>query len=250
MAAFDSEVIMNIAICDKNSSTVEYIKNQTDGFMNETGPKSKFFIFENTVDLLACDSIFDIVFLNPDFAKISNAQIIGFIKRHNNAVAIIFVADDYSYLNEAFDLGVRRYLIKPVDKTLLSALESAIDYLNNKTAVCYLEDGGTVKRVAKSSILYLEISGRKTKIVTKNDSFISKVKMHELQKLLNPVQFASPHKSFYVNMEQITEYRRFGGQYYIWMGDNNFIPISRTKKAEFEKEYYRFLKNKKQGPNL
>ena len=237
---------MNIAICDGNNSSCEYIKSETSRFMSEKGIESNCFIFETAVDLLTSNEFFDVAILNPNFTEINSAQIINFIKRHNNAVALIFIADDYSYLNAAFDVGARRYLIKPVDdEALISALEAAIDYLDRETSECYLEENGTVKRIPKSSIVYLEISGRKTKVVTKNDVFLSKIKMQDFQKSLNLAQFASPHKSFYVNMDQINEFGRLGGQYYIFMSDNKFIPITRARKAEFEKAYFQFLKNKK-----
>ena len=243
MAAFDFEVIMNIAICDENNG--EYIKNQTLRFMYKREVELSCFIFETAVNLLSSNEIFDIVILDTNFSKISSVQISNYLKRQNNAVALIIVADDYSCLNDAFDVGAIRYLVKPDDDTLFCALDSAIDYINNETEECYLENNGRIKRISKSSIIYLEISGRKTKIVTKNESFLSNVKMQEFQKSLNPAQFASPHKSFFVNLGQISECRRFGGQYYLFMSDNKFIPITRTRRAEFEKTYYHFLKNKK-----
>ena len=245
MAAFDFEVIMNIAICDENNSTGEYIKNQAARFMSEKGIEGNCFFFETAVELLTSNELFDVAVINPGFSGTNNAQIINFIKQHNSAVALIFIADDYSYLNDAFDFGARRYLINPDDKTLFPALDSVIDYLNNETAECYLEENGTVKRISKSSIVYLEISGRKTKVVTKNGVYMSKNKMQEFQKNLNLEQFASPHKSFYVNMDQIQELGHLGGQYYIYMSDTKFIPITRTRKTEFEKAYFHFLKNKK-----
>ena len=236
---------MNIAICDENHQTGEYIKNQATTFMHQVGLNARCFAFERAVDLLACDKAFDIVIMESAFAEVNNAPIISFIKRYRDTVALILIGNDYSCLDVAFDVGARRYLLKPVDdETLLSALQSAIEYLNNKTAECYMQENGTVKRISKSSIVYLEIFGRKTKIVTDNGVFLSKIKMLDFQKSLNPAQFASPHKSFFVNMAQIKEFGRLGGQYYILMMDNKFIPITRTRKSEFEKAYFQFLATK------
>lgn len=234
---------MNIAICDKNNG--ENIKDEILRYMSEKGIKYSCFIFKTVVDLLVSNEIFDIVILDADFSETGSAQISGYLKRHNNEVAIIFVAKDYSCLDDAFDVGARRYLIKPVDEKLFCALDSTIDYLNNETAECYLESNGTVKRISKSSIIYLEISGRKTRIVTGNESFLSNIKMQDFQKYLNPSKFASPHKSFYVNLGQIIEFRRFGSQYYLCMSDNKYIPVTRTRKAEFEKAYYHFIESKR-----
>ncbi|MBE6741880.1 MAG: response regulator transcription factor [Ruminococcaceae bacterium] len=233
---------MNIAICDKNNG--EQIKNETLCFLDKKDIEGRCFIFKKDVDLLASNEIFDIVILDTDFSDISSAQIINYLKRYNNEAAIIIVSDDYARLNEAFDVGARRYLIKPIDETFFSALESVIEYLKTETTECYIEDNGTIKRISKSSIIYLEISGRKTKIVTNNECYFSKLKMQDFQKILNPAQFASPHKSFYVNLGQINECLRFGGQYYLCMSDNKYIPITRTRKADFEKTYLQYLKRK------
>ena len=234
---------MNIAICDENNG--DNIKSKTAHYMNKKNIAHSCFVFKSAVDLLVSNETFDIVILCAGFSEIRSAQITGFLKRYNKELAIIFIADDYSYLNDAFDIGAIRYLINPVDDTLISALDCAINYLNSETTECYLENNGTIKRVSKSSILYLEISGRKTKIVTDNDCYFSKLKIRDFQKSLNPAQFASPHKSFYVNLGQIVECRRFSGQYYLRMNDNKYIPITRTRKAEFEKAYYQFIENKK-----
>ena len=233
---------MNIAICDEHNG--DFIKNITVNYMNKKNITHNCFVFQRAVDLMISNEVFDILILNSAFSDIS-AQISSYLKRHNNEVAIIFTSDDYSHLNDAFDIGAIRYLINPVDDTLLSALDCSINFINNQTTECYLESNGTIKKVSKSSILYLEISGRKTKIVTQNGCYYSKLKMQDFQKSLNPAKFASPHKSFYVNMGQIAECIRFGGQYYLCMSDNKYIPVTRTRKAEFEKAYYQFIENKK-----
>ena len=215
---------MNIAICDKNSG--EHIKEEILRYMKKQDIKNSCVVFKTTLDLMVNSNAFDIVILNAEFSEISNAQICSYLKRFNNEVAIIFIADDYSRLDDAFDVGARRYLVNPIEKTLPLALDCAVEYLKSKT------------------IIYLEISGRKTRIVTNNESFLSNIKMQDLQYSLGAERFASPHKSFCVNMEAISEYRRFGGQYYICMTDNKYIPITRTRKPEFEKAYFEFLKNK------
>ena len=233
---------MNIAICDKNNG--EQIKHEILRYMKKQDIESICEIFKTPLDLMVSSKAFDIVILNAEFSEISNTQIGSYLKRFNNEVAIIFIADDYSRLDDAFDVGARRYLVNPIEKTLPLALDCAVEYLKSKTIDCYLENNGTIKRVSKSSIIYLEISGRKTRIVTNNESFLSNIKMQDLQYSLGAERFASPHKSFCVNMEAISEYRRFGGQYYICMTDNKYIPITRTRKPEFEKAYFEFLKNK------
>jgi DNA-binding LytR/AlgR family response regulator len=233
---------MNIAICEEKNG--ELIKNKTVKYMKEKNIAPGCFVFQKAVDLMVSNEIFDILILSSEFSEIS-AQISTYLKRHNNEVAIIFTADDYSNLNDAFDIGAIRYLINPIDEALSSALDCAINYINTQTTECYLENNGIVKRVSKSSILYLEISGRKTKIVTDKECYYSRFRMQDFQKALNPAQFASPHKSFYVNLGQVTECRRFGGQYYLCMSDNKYIPITRTRKSEFEKAYYKFIENKK-----
>jgi len=242
IAAFDFEVIMNIAICDEHNGDV--IKGITVNYMNKNNIAYNCFVFQRADDLMVSNEVFEILILNSAFSEIST-QISRYLKRHNNEVAIIFMSDDYARLNYAFDIGAIRYLINPVDDTLLSALDCAIKYIYDQTTECYLESNGTIKKVSKSSILYLEISGRKTKITTQNGCYYSKLKIQDFQKSLNPKQFASPHKSFYVNLGKIVECRRFGGQYYICMSDNKFIPITRTRKAEFEKVYYQFIADKK-----
>lgn len=237
---------MNIAICDENNEFGELVKNTISSYMLANNTEVNCRIFNSALDLISSNEIFDIVFLESCFSMISSIQISNFLKRQNEAVALVFISEDYAFLNTAFDLGARRYLVKPINKGMLvDALDAAINYLDKETVECFIENKGAISRILKSSIVYLEISGRNTNVVTKNDVFISKTKLQQWQEYLSPVQFASPHKSYLVNMQQIQECRRFSGQYYLCMSDNNYIPITRTRKAEFEKAYFQFLKNKK-----
>lgn len=237
---------MNIAICNENNDFGKFIEHTISSYLLDNNVKINCRIFNSALNLMASNEIFDVAFLETGFSMANIIQISNFLKRQNEAIALIFISDDYTFLNTAFDLGARRYLVKPIDKGVLpDTLNAAIDYLAKATAECYIDNKGTISRILKTSIIYLEISGRNTTVVTKNDVFTSKIKLQEWQKILNPAQFASPHKSYIVNMQEISECRRFSGQYYLCMSDNNYIPITRTRKAEFEKAYFQFLNNKK-----
>ena len=237
---------MNIAICDENNNFGEFFKNTISRYMLDNNVMANCFVFQSALDLMSSNEIFDVVFFETGFSMANIIQISNFLKRQNEAVALIFISDDYTFLNTAFDLGARRYLVKPINKgMLLDALDTAINYLDKETVECYIDNKGTISKILKSSIIYLEISGRNTNVVTKSDVYTSKTKLQQWQEYLSPAQFAAPHKSYIVNMQQISECRRFSGQYYLCMSDKNYIPITRTRKAEFEKAYFQFLKNKK-----
>jgi DNA-binding LytR/AlgR family response regulator len=239
------EVYMNIAICDENIKNGEYVKEQTIRYLLENNVNANCFAFNNAADIMASEENFDMAILETHFQAVSGIKIGSFLKRKNEAIFLIYIAKDYSYLDDAFDVGAKRYLIKPISESAVySSLKAAFDFLNEESAECYLKSNGTIKRILKSSIIYLEISGRKTKVVTKSETLTSKMKIQDWQKRLDPSLFASPHKSFVVNLKHISECKRFGGQYYVCMVDNKYIPITRTRKSEFEKAYYKYLKHK------
>lgn len=231
---------MNIAICDDVISCQEDIKKHIEFYFNDNKIPLNIFQFDTTEKLLESDVIFDIAFLDVELGE-ENGIEAGKQLRLKNERLIIFVVTAYNrYLDDAFDLKAFRFLPKPIQaQRLYSALDSAIELLNN-TFITFIESKTNKRiKIAVREIICVEISNRKTKITTENGTYFSNEKITYWRALLSASYFAIPHSSFIVNMNYSTDYKRT--ELKLKYKENEFsIPIAAKNQSEFRKTYFNF----------
>lgn len=231
---------MNIAICDDIKSCQDDIIKHVRFYFNDNKIPLNIFAFDTTEMLLKSDIIFDIAFLDVEVGK-NNGIEAGKQLRLKNDRLIIFVVTAYNrYLDDAFDLKAFRFLPKPIQaQRLYSALDSAIELLNN-TFITFIEFKTNKRiKIAAREIIYVEISNRKTKITTENGVYFSNEKISHWRNALSASYFATPHSSFVVNMNYSVEYKR--AELRLRYKENEYtIPIAAKNQSEFRKTYFNF----------
>lgn len=231
---------MNIAICDDIKNCQEDIKKHIKFYFNDNKIPLNIFTFDTTETLLKSDIIFDIAFLDVELGE-ENGIEAGKQLRLKNERLIIFVVTAYNrYLDDAFDLRAFRFLPKPIQaQRLYSALDSAVELLNN-TFITFIECQTNSRiKIAVREIISVEISNRKTKITTENGIYFSNEKISHWKDVLSASYFAIPHSSFIVNMNYSAEYKRT--ELKLRHKENEYtIPISAKNQSEFRKTYFNF----------
>lgn len=231
---------MNIAICDDIKNCQEDIKKHIKFYFNDNKIPLNIFTFDTTEMLLKSDIIFDIAFLDVELGE-ENGLDAGKQLRLKNERIIIFVVTAYNkYLDDAFDLRAFRFLPKPIQaQRLYSALDSAVELLNN-TFTTFLECRTNNRiKIAVREIIFVEISNRKTKIITENGIYFSNEKLSHWRDILSASYFAVPHSSFIVNMNYSSEYKR--NELKLKHKENEYtIPIAARNQSKFRKTYFNF----------
>lgn len=231
---------MNIAICDDIKNCQEDIKKHIKFYFNDNKIPLNIFTFDTTEMLLKSDIIFDIAFLDVELGE-ENGLDAGKQLRLKNERIIIFVVTAYNkYLDDAFDLRAFRFLPKPIQaQRLYSALDSAVELLNN-TFITFLECRTNNRiKIAVREIIFVEISNRKTKIITENGIYFSNEKLSHWRDILSASYFAVPHSSFIVNMNYSSEYKR--NELKLKHKENEYtIPIAARNQSKFRKTYFNF----------
>ena len=80
-----------------------------------------------------------------------------------------------------------------------------------------------------SDIYYLEYQNRKLRLVMKYGECMIRGKVSEFSKKMIPYGFASPHKSFVVNLYHVKAIRGYD----IFMMNGDLIPLSQKRSTEF-----------------
>lgn len=229
---------MNILICDDDLIYINEIKNNVERVLQSLHITATFHLFSSSEDIINTPNSYDIAFLDIQMPKYSGIEIAEKLKRHNTNIVVFFITSYDQYLDEAMDLNAFRYIKKPLDiKRLQSGIEKAISHIDNSTISFYLKAGRETKTVFSSEIIYIEIVGHYTKVVTIKQEYISDKSISFWRKKLISPSFFPVHKSFIINMKYISEYRRDT----VTLCKKYQIPVAYRKQAEFRSFFFDFF---------
>lgn len=223
---------MNIMVCDDDYLYVEQIKRNVENFFSDISQTVKFDTFTDGEEALdSSTKYYDIAFLDIELGSIKGTEIAERIKTINPHALIFFITAFNQYLDDAFDLNAFRFLTKPLDiKRLLNGLDTALDLIDKTTVEFMLKNGDKVKKVYSRDIVYVEISGRFTKVVTTQGEYSSINRMKFWAERLTSTNFYRIHNSYLINSNYITEYSKG----YVVLNEQYNITVSYRARAAFK----------------
>ena len=185
--------------------------------------------FETVEELIASGDYYDLYFINMKL-------------RENEDKLFKHLSNDHKPDNKK--LRFITYVEDPASDATFDAaidcLKRHIEYDSMYLAIEFLTDRG-LRSIAVSKILYFEYIDRKVKIKTQNNEYYCDDTLRNVFNLVGSYGFLQPHKSFIVNLKNITSIKN----YLIKMSDGSTIPLSQKKSKEFRKCYAEYLKEKK-----
>jgi len=162
----------------------------------------------------------DIVFLDIQMPKITGFEMLELVE---NMPAVIFTtafeehairafevhAVDYllkPFSNERFDKAVQKWLDQfqaaPVANTTALLETAAATPLQSNRVV--IKINGKIKIIPVQDIHYLEAADDYVKIFTQEGNFLKNKTMSFFEKMLDPQQFTRVHRSYILNINQVT----------------------------------------------
>lgn len=228
---------MKIIICDDEKTYVDSIKQSVELFLNEKNISADYSLYTDCKELMNNSDFFDVAFLDIEMGEIKGTQVAEKLKEANPHI-IVFVITSYDwYLDEAMDLNVFRYIKKPLDeKRLFSGLEKAVQLLDKTVIEFYLKNDNGIKKVASSDIVYVEIVGHSTKVVTLDGEYISKNNIRFWKEKLSASFFYQVHSSFIANIKYITKYERD----MLTLNDKYKVPVAYRTQTEFRRYFMKY----------
>ncbi|GHU76509.1 hypothetical protein FACS189461_4140 [Spirochaetia bacterium] len=183
--------------------------------------------FGGADDLLASGVVYHLYFLNEGLREAYETKILHHLEKHKdpggkNPVYFLTYADD------------------PVsDKdcdTILECISRYLDYDAMYLCVEFLTEQG-LKAIAVSKILFFEYCDRKIIIKTQQSRYVCHDTLRNVFSLVSGCAFASPHKSFIVNMRHIADIK--GST--VMINDGSLVPLSKKKSHQFRLRYKAYL---------
>ena len=232
---------MKIVVCDDNLNIISEIKEMLNEYSAIKNIPLEISAFDNGKAVLDSNENYNIAILDVEMPDMNGIALGEELRKRNKQIVLIYLTAHSQYLDSALNLNAARFFEKPIDKDrFFSGMDNALERIDNTTINFFIRDDKTQVRVTAESIIYIEISHRKTKVVTENKTYFTTRTLDYFKDKLVSSIFAQPHKSYIINFNFITAYERgeivLDGQYK--------ISVSRSKQTEFHKSFVRFMEGK------
>lgn len=162
----------------------------------------------------------ELIFLDIQMPKINGFEMLELI---DNPPPVIFTTAFDEYAIKAFEAHAVDYLLKPFsqdrfdkaiqkwkDQQKLSGENTTQQLLEtaslspSQSQRIVIKDGSKIKIIPIQDVFYLEAADDFVKVHTKDGYFLKNKTMGHFEKVLDSAQFVRSHRSYIVNVQQIT----------------------------------------------
>ena len=187
----------------------------------------------------------DLIFLDIQMPKINGFEMLELIEA---PPAVIFTTAFDEYAIKAFESHAVDYLLKPFDQQRFDKaiakwkeqkskasdqhtkdLLESVSLSPSQSQRIVIKDGTKIKIIPVQDVLYLEAADDYVKVHTKDGYFLKNKTMGHFEKALEESQFVRSHRSYIVNVTQITRidvYEKDGHVAVLRTGAK--VPVSRN----------------------
>ena len=242
MSLFEGGIIMRIAICDDNPVIRNRLKDYVAFYFEQKHLEYNISAFESGEELTVQSNLFDMAFLDIEMGKIGGIEAGYWLKEKNPNIILFIVTAFDSYLDDAFDLNVFRYLQKPVEKKrLYKSLDAALER-NRKIA--FKADSEMITISIQDIVCAFAESG-KTVIISVQKTYCTNYTLNFWKENLYESFFSQPHNSYIVNLNYVV---RFGkNSVVLKYGKNQMVTadISQRKYYQFQRDFFKLMERRK-----
>ncbi len=188
---------------------------------------------------LNSENNFDIIFIDDDFDGKSAIETAGLVKTACPEVALVLLSGDINTVYDAFKVKAHRFLMKPPEPiSVIEAIESyRRDSFSYKMVIAKVDN--VFRSFCTDEILYVEASGKHTRIFTAKEPMIASTSFNQLVEQLPEEYFFLIHRSFAINMMYVDSFN----QESVKMRNSDDLPLSRRRKIDFYIKFTDFTKS-------
>ncbi len=183
----------------------------------------------------------DLIFLDVQMPKITGFEMLELV---DDPPAVIFTTAFDEYAVKAFDAKAIDYLLKPfskdrftqaIDRYLAQSKSEDsegpedITALAEKSSRLVVRVKNEIKVIATSDVVYFEAQDDYVAIHTEDGKYLKKMTMKSLETSLGESPFVRSHRSYLVNMNQISKIEPYEKDHYILkLKSGDSIPVSKS----------------------
>jgi two-component system LytT family response regulator len=185
----------------------------------------------------------DLIFLDIQMPKITGFEMLELVE---NPPSVIFTTAFDEFAIKAFESHAVDYLLKPfnqdrfdkaitkwkesisTEKATQELLESA-SLSPSQSQRIVVKNGSKIKIIPVQDVLYLEAADDYVKIHTQEGYFLKNKTMSHFEKSLDPLMFVRSHRSYIVNVQQITRIDPYEKENHVAvLKSGTKVPVSRS----------------------
>jgi len=186
----------------------------------------------------------DLIILDIQMPKINGFEMLELIE---NPPAVIFATAFDEYAIKAFEAHAVDYLLKPftqerfekairkwkdknssTEKQTKQLLED-VSLIAPQSERIVIKDGSKIKIIPIQDVHYLEAADDFVKVFTKEGYFLKNKTMNHFEQVLDPSQFVRSHRSYIINLQQITRIDPYEKDSHVAvLRSGAKVPVSRT----------------------
>lgn len=196
----------------------------------------------------------DLIFLDIQMPKINGFEMLELLEE---VPSVIFTTAFDEYAIRAFEANAIDYLLKPFSEDRFNTAiqkwlsksgnttenENKLKHLieNNKTAEdstrIVVKNQNEISIIPVTEITYIEAYDDYVKIFTRESYFLKKKTMNFYESSLDPNQFFRTHRSFIINLSELTRIESYEKNAYIaLLKSGKKIPLSRTSYTKLKEK--------------
>ena len=187
----------------------------------------------------------DLIILDIQMPKINGFEMLELI---DNPPAVIFATAFDEYAIKAFEAHAVDYLLKPFTQERFekaikkwkeqknqSSEKNTKELLDEVSLTApqsqriVIKDGSKIKIIPIQDVFYLEAADDFVKVFTKEGYFLKNKTMNHFEQVLDPSQFVRSHRSYIINLQQITRIDPYEKDSHVAVLKSGAkVPVSRT----------------------
>lgn len=226
---------MKIAICEDETVLAESLREMIG---REDG--AEVFSYKAPLELLEDykNGIrYDVIFCDVVMEPINGIELCTRIRERDETVYLVFITNYVEYAPAGYELGVFRYLLKPVGEAEMKKVLEEIRADMSKTVKLLLKTPECSLLLDWRDILYIEVDDKEIIVYYEQDSIRQGGSLEEMEAWLKQKPFFRTHRKYLVNLERIREF----SQDRLTLDNGKTLPISRRRAAEFKRKLYQYL---------
>lgn len=186
----------------------------------------------------------DLIFLDIQMPKITGFEMLELV---DEKPVVIFTTAFDEFAIKAFEVNAMDYLLKPIEKSRFDLAMSKLpaklkadvndqnkDLLEAVTASArsnrvVVKNNGTIKIIPTADIQYLEADDDHVRLSTTEGIYVKNKTMSFFEQSLDPNQFIRIHRSYLINLSQVTRIElKEKDSYVVLLKSNIWLPVSKT----------------------
>lgn len=219
---------IRLVVCDDESVVHEQVRELLEAYAKRENICLDIRDCYSGDELVDMSEECDVLLLDIDMPGMNGIQAAERLLAAGRAPHIIMLTAKRERFKEAFRIGARRFVTKPIDADeLYEAVGDAVLSLAGTDEIRFKYNGCACS-LRQREIDVIEARRDYLRVYAGGREFTTNMSMKELLSVLDGRIFAAVHRSYTVNLLSVSDVHRE----YLVMKDGTHIPISRRKRDE------------------